>query len=98
MAEFLLVGQSRAVANTSIGEITLDSIAVNVTTTLKGLQGLRGLTTIGSVDVTGGTSQGINLAIGGNFEGLLSNPITHSIYISFHRQPFKPQIVYWGFM
>ncbi|KAF8894927.1 hypothetical protein CPB84DRAFT_1848428 [Gymnopilus junonius] len=64
VAEFFLVGKSRAVANTSIGEITLDSIAVNVTTTLKGLQGLKGLTTIDSVDVIGGTSQGIDLAIG----------------------------------
>lgn len=62
----MLVGKSRAVANTSIGEITLDAIAVNVTTSLKGLQGLKGLTTIDSVDVTGGTSQGIDLAIGGN--------------------------------
>lgn len=49
----------------SIGQITLDPIKVNVSTSLLGLQGLKGLTTIDSVDVMGGTAQGINLDING---------------------------------
>ncbi|KAG2360040.1 hypothetical protein BDR07DRAFT_173733 [Suillus spraguei] len=44
--DFLLVGNSRAVANTSIGQITLDPIKVNVSTGLNGLQGLKGYATI----------------------------------------------------
>ncbi|KAF5386260.1 hypothetical protein D9615_002421 [Tricholomella constricta] len=62
-AEFRLIGRSRAVANMSIGQITLDPIKVNVSTTLKGLKGLKGLTTINSVDVEGGSQDGINLGI-----------------------------------
>ena len=65
IAEFRLVGQSRAVANMSIGQITLDGINVNVSTFLKGLQGLNGFTTINNVDVTGGTTDAINLGIEG---------------------------------
>ncbi|KAF8840051.1 hypothetical protein BDN67DRAFT_1054007 [Paxillus ammoniavirescens] len=61
--EFLMVGNSRAVANTSLGQITLDPIKVNVTTSLNGLQGLNGYTTIDSVDVLGGTQQALNLGI-----------------------------------
>ncbi|KAH7888371.1 hypothetical protein F5I97DRAFT_2002257 [Phlebopus sp. FC_14] len=61
--EFILAGNSRAVANMSIGQITLDPIKVNVTTSLSGLQGLKGYTTIGSVDVLGGTQQALNLGI-----------------------------------
>ncbi|KAG1812612.1 uncharacterized protein BJ212DRAFT_460083 [Suillus subaureus] len=61
--DFLLVGNSRAVANTSIGQITLDPIKVNVSTSLNGLQGLKGCTTIGAVDVMGGTQQALNLSI-----------------------------------
>ncbi|KAG2368054.1 hypothetical protein BDR07DRAFT_1391769 [Suillus spraguei] len=61
--DFLLVGNSRAVANTSIGQITLDPIKVNVSTGLNGLQGLKGYTTIGAVDVMGGTQQALNLSI-----------------------------------
>ncbi|KAG2078952.1 hypothetical protein BDR04DRAFT_1124058 [Suillus decipiens] len=61
--DFLLVGNSRAVANTSIGQITLDPIKVNVSTDLNGLQGLKGYTTIGAVDVMGGTQQALNLSI-----------------------------------
>jgi len=49
----------------SIGQITLGGIKVNVSTTLNGLQGLKGMTTIDSVDVTGGTSEGITLGIDG---------------------------------
>ncbi|KAG1851680.1 hypothetical protein F4604DRAFT_1933963 [Suillus subluteus] len=61
--DFLLVGNSRAVTNTSIGQITLDPIKVNVSTSLNGLQGLKGYTTIGAVDVMGGTQQALNLSI-----------------------------------
>lgn len=60
-----MVGNSTAVANTSLGQITLDPIRVNVTTSLNGLQGLKGLTTIESVDVMGGTQQALNLSIDG---------------------------------
>ncbi|PPQ99716.1 hypothetical protein CVT24_009699 [Panaeolus cyanescens] len=63
VAEFRLEGQSRAIANLSIGQITLDPIKVNVSTSLKGLQGLKGMTTINSVDVTGGSTSAINLGI-----------------------------------
>ena len=65
MVEFLLVGSSRAVANTSLGQITLDAIKVNVSTSLNGLKGLKGLTNIESVDVQGGHPDGIDLGIGG---------------------------------
>jgi hypothetical protein len=60
-----MVGNSRAVANTSLGQITLDPIKVNVTTSLNGLQGLNGYTTIDSVDVLSGTQQALNLGIDG---------------------------------
>jgi len=63
--DFLMVGNSRAVANMSIGQITLDPIKVNVSTSLSGLQGLKGYTTIGTVDVMGGTQQALNLSIDG---------------------------------
>ncbi|GLB37240.1 putative protein of unknown function (DUF3712) [Lyophyllum shimeji] len=63
VASFRLVGQSRAVANMSIGQITLNPIKVNVSTTLNGLKGLQGLTTIKDVDVQGGSKDGINLGI-----------------------------------
>ena len=62
--EFQLVGNSKAVANMSIGQVTLDPIKVNVTTGLWGLKGLKnGLTLIESVDVTGGTTEAIQLGI-----------------------------------
>ncbi|KAJ7072466.1 hypothetical protein C8F01DRAFT_1299136 [Mycena amicta] len=63
VAPFRLVGHSHAIATMAIGNITLDPINVNVTTSLKGLQGLRGMVTIGAVDVQGGTTDGITLAI-----------------------------------
>ncbi|KAF8557967.1 hypothetical protein OG21DRAFT_1504634 [Imleria badia] len=63
ITEFLMVGNSTAVASTSLGQITLDPIQVNVTTSLTGLQGLKGFTTIESVDVLGGTQQALNLGI-----------------------------------
>jgi hypothetical protein len=66
IAEFRLVGNSRAIANLSIGQITLDPIKVNVSTQLKGLQGLEGMTHIDGVDVAGGTGDHINLNINGN--------------------------------
>ena len=63
-SSFQLIGASKAVANTSIGEITLDPIKVNVTTGLWGLKGLNnGLTIIRSVDVMGGTPDAITLNI-----------------------------------
>ncbi|KAJ3850500.1 hypothetical protein EV368DRAFT_84496 [Lentinula lateritia] len=61
--DFQLVGQSRAIANLSIGQITLDPIKFNVPSSLNGLQGLNGLTAIHAVDVVGGTSEGITLNI-----------------------------------
>ncbi|KAF9047294.1 hypothetical protein BJ165DRAFT_1464966 [Panaeolus papilionaceus] len=63
IAQFRLEGQAQAIANTSIGQITLDAIKVNVSTSLNGLQGLKGMTTINSVDVTGGSTTAINLGI-----------------------------------
>ncbi|KXN90203.1 hypothetical protein AN958_04693 [Leucoagaricus sp. SymC.cos] len=63
MAEFRLVGNSSAIANLSIGQITLDPIKVNVSTHLLGLQGLKGMTVIEGVDVAGGTTDHINLNI-----------------------------------
>lgn len=60
---FEMIGRSRAIAKTSLGDITLDPINVNVTTSLNGLQGLKDLASISSVDVTGGTKEGITLAI-----------------------------------
>ena len=65
LAEFRLVGNSSAIANLSIGQITLDPIKVNVSTHLLGLQGLKGMTVIEGVDVAGGTTDHINLNING---------------------------------
>ncbi|KAJ7251753.1 hypothetical protein B0H12DRAFT_1234031 [Mycena haematopus] len=63
LAPFRLVGHSRTIAQTAIGNITLDPINVNVSTSLKGLQGLKGMATIETVDVQGGTADGITLGI-----------------------------------
>ncbi|KAF8586733.1 hypothetical protein K439DRAFT_1631457 [Ramaria rubella] len=60
---FQLVGNSKAIANLPIGQITLDPIKFNVNSTLNGLNGLQGSTIIDSVDVVGGTSDHINLNI-----------------------------------
>lgn len=65
---FQLIGHSRAIANMSVGIITLDPIKVNVTTKLRGLSGLKGRTTIQAVDVTGGTTGGVQLAINTTIE------------------------------
>ena len=62
---FQLEGHARAVANMSIGQITLDPIKFNVTSGLDGLQGLKQLVTIGSVDVIGGSAEAIHLGIDG---------------------------------
>jgi hypothetical protein len=64
MTQFRLVGNSKAIANMSIGQITLDPIKVNVSTGLWGLKGLsNGLTVIKNVDVIGGTTDHIILSI-----------------------------------
>ena len=56
----------------SIGLLTLDPIKFNVSSSLDGLQGLNGLTTIEAVDVQGGTEEGILLGINGSsFYGLV---------------------------
>lgn len=62
---FSLVGNASAVANTSLGTITLDPIKVDVPTSLEGLDGLRGLVVINSVDVSGGNTDYIILDING---------------------------------
>lgn len=63
-AAFQAQGAAKALTNTPIGEILLDAIKFDVTT---GLIGLNGLTTyptiIDSVDVTGGASDAIQLAV-----------------------------------
>jgi LEA14-like dessication related protein len=60
---FQLVGSARTVATLPIGSITLDPIKFNVTSTLPGLQGLNGYTSIESVDVIGGTTDYLELGI-----------------------------------
>lgn len=62
---FQLEGSARTVANTSIGQITLDPIRFTVTSGLSGLQGLQSLVEIGHVDVIGGSSDAIHLNIPG---------------------------------
>jgi hypothetical protein len=61
--DFSLVGQADAASTLSIGNTTLNPIKFNVQSHLNGLNGLRGSTTINSVDVTGGTSDHISLNI-----------------------------------
>ncbi|KAA1471743.1 hypothetical protein DENSPDRAFT_133322 [Dentipellis sp. KUC8613] len=65
---FQLEGHSRAVANLSIGTLTLDPINFNVSSGLDGLQGLQNLVTIGGIDVIGGTSDGLTLGINVSIE------------------------------
>ncbi|KAI0668274.1 hypothetical protein C8Q78DRAFT_1081656 [Trametes maxima] len=60
---FQLQGHARAVANMSIGQVTLDPIRFDVTSGLDGLQGLDNLVNIGGIDVVGGTEDAINLGI-----------------------------------
>lgn len=73
--DFRLVGTSRAIAHTNLGNITLDGIKVNVSTTLSGLQGLKGSTVIDGVDVAGGTSEGIDLNLEGAYFSFLIFPL-----------------------
>lgn len=58
-----LVGHAHAMANMSIGNIVLDPIKFDVPNFLKGLGGLQRSTTIAGVDVTGGTTEALTLAI-----------------------------------
>lgn len=62
---FQLIGHARAIANLSIGELTLDPINFNVTSGLDGLEGLQGFVEIDSIDVLGGTTDGLTLSIDG---------------------------------
>ena len=62
-SNFQLVGHASAIANLSIGQLTLDPINFNVTSKLSGLRGLKGDTTITSVGVIGGSSDALLLAI-----------------------------------
>ena len=67
---FQLEGRARAVANMSIGQITLDPIKFNVSSGLDGLQGLKKLVRIGNTDVLGGSPDAIQLGIDGACLGL----------------------------
>ena len=67
---FNLVGHARAVANMSIGQITLDPINFDVPSSLDGLRGLDGLVRIESVDVLGGSEGAISLGIDGAWSRL----------------------------
>jgi hypothetical protein len=60
---FQLEGYASAVANMSLGTLTLDPIKFNVSSGLWGLRGLRGLVSIDGVDVLGGTQEAMSLAI-----------------------------------
>lgn len=72
-----------------IGQITLDPIKVNVSTSLNGLQGLKGFTIIKNVDVQGGTTNAINLAINGDFHPLV--PVLQLNYFSVDLQSIQSQ-------
>ncbi|KAF8626824.1 hypothetical protein AX15_004657 [Amanita polypyramis BW_CC] len=75
--DFSLVGNASAVANTSLGAITLDPIKIDVPTSLKGLDGLRGLAVINSVDVSSSSTDYINLDINVN----IFNPSSLKLYL-----------------
>ncbi|KAL0075855.1 hypothetical protein J3Q64DRAFT_1811555 [Phycomyces blakesleeanus] len=61
---FNVAGNATTKANTPIGPLVLSGIAFNVPTTLHGLQFLNSsATVINSLDVSGGTSEGLELAI-----------------------------------
>lgn len=62
-ATFQLVGKAKTIAQLPIGTITLDPIKFNVTSKLAGLRGLNGYTWIDGVDVMGGTTDYLSLAI-----------------------------------
>lgn len=59
---FQLEGHASAVANMSIGTLTLDPIKFNVSSGLWGLKGLQGLVHIDGIDVLGGTQDALLLA------------------------------------
>jgi uncharacterized protein DUF3712 len=59
---FQLEGHASAIANMSIGTLTLDPIKFNVSAGLWGLKGLQGLVSIDGVDVLGGTQDALLLA------------------------------------
>lgn len=69
-ATFQLVGSAKTVATLPIGSIVLDPIKFNVTSSLDGLRGLNGYTWITGVDMTGGTSDYLELAI----DVIIQNP------------------------
>lgn len=92
--DFRLIGHAKAVANLSIGTLTLDPIKFNVSSSLNGLQGLDGRTTIDAVDVQGGSSEGILLNINGSFLCFVWLSPTDA-FDSHHRQPFQPGFVDW---
>jgi len=59
---FQLEGYASAVADMSIGTLTLDPIKFNVSSGLWGLKGLKGLVSIDGVDVLGGTQDALSLS------------------------------------
>ena len=59
-----MIGGVHAIATTSIGALALGPINVNVSTNLKGLDGLSGVR-INAIDVTGASLAGIDLSIKG---------------------------------
>lgn len=60
---FQLEGHGSAVADMSLGTLTLDPIKFNVSSGLWGLKGLQGLVSIDGVDILGGTQEAMSLAI-----------------------------------
>ncbi|RUS16102.1 hypothetical protein BC937DRAFT_91614, partial [Endogone sp. FLAS-F59071] len=73
---FSVVGNATVGASTSIGNVILSNIPFNASTGLQGLQGLNSTpTVIYSLDVVGGTSDYLNLAISVG----MSNPSTLQI-------------------
>ncbi|PVF99379.1 hypothetical protein CPB86DRAFT_293734 [Serendipita vermifera] len=60
---FRLIGKAKTVATLPIGKITLDPVKFNVTSSLAGLKGLQDAVKITAVDVMGGTSDYMELAI-----------------------------------
>jgi hypothetical protein len=60
---FRLIGKAKTVATLPIGKITLDPVKFNVTSSLAGLKGLQDAVKITGVDVMGGTSDYMELAI-----------------------------------
>jgi len=100
IAEFQLVGQANAISELPIGKVNLNPIKFNVPSKLKGLGGLKGSTTINHVDVVGGTSDHINLAIDGMFLRLFASLISEVAdlaFYSYYCQPVCSESRDWGF-